>query len=606
MTNLSADRTVSTPTAWLLGVWIAMLSGFGEVALRLAQRFALGEKNPLGVTFVWMTPVALLLLFMVAAALLSLVARVRRRPLSATLVLSVFLFLGIAGPIAEIGRINRIAALVFAAGLAIQSARLLSPRASWLTTVARRTAPALVALMLLVAAVTLLRDDVAERRGLAALPEPASGTSNVLLIILDTVRAISMSVYEAENPTTPNLERFATASTVFDNAWSTSPWTLPSHGSMFTGRLAQELTTDLITPLDARNPTIAEHFRNRGYATAAFVANLVFATREDGLARGFLRYEDHPVTLGATINSALLTRRIGHRIAKFGRNDKLVRKSAADINDSFLAWLDRPRERPFFAFLNYFDAHAPYLPPDSFAGRFGPRRTGLAHHDLSNREKWSAQEIATELAAYEGVVGYMDGELGRLFAELERRGLLDNTIVVVAADHGEQFGEHGLMDHGNSLYTPLLRVPLLIRYPQRVPAGLRIRQHASLRDLPATLVDLSGTAPASFPGESLSRMWSEPDSIGIPLFAEVREGIRPSPWLPIAKGDLKSAVAGGYHYIENGDGSEELYHLVDDPDELRNLSGVELARPILERLRSLVVQAWTLSANEHARVTTAK
>jgi arylsulfatase A-like enzyme len=381
---------------------------------------------------------------------------------------------------------------------------------------------------------------------------------------------------------------------------------LPSHASIFTGRLAHELTTNFVTPLDTRDPTIAEHFRDRGYATAGFVANLIYTTREDGLARGFLRYEDHPVSLRAAINSALLTRSIAHRFRKFGRNDKLVRKSAATINDSFLAWLDRPRERPFFAFLNYFDTHGPYLPPDSLAGRFGPRRTELAYHDLSNREAWTPQQIAAERAAYEGMLAYLDGELGRLFAELERRGLLDNTIIVVAGDHGEQFGEHGLMDHGNSLYSPLLRVPLLIRYPGRVPTGLRIQQPASLRDLPATLVELSGAAPASFPGASLSRMWNTPDPVGAPLFAEVRDAIRPNPWLPIAKGDLRSAVADGYHYIENGDGSEELYYLVDDPAELRNLSGEEQTRPILERMRSLVVQAWTLPGNEHARVTRAR
>ncbi|MGH7554773.1 MAG: sulfatase [Longimicrobiales bacterium] len=589
----------------MLGIWLALLSGFGEVALRLAQRFAFGAKNSLGFNFVWMTPVALILLFTAAALLLLLVARLSRRPLPATVVLSAFLFLAIAGPNEAIGRINRIAALILAAGLAVQSARLLAPRTAWLVAAARRTAPVLVAGTLLLAIVGLLRDDVAERRGLAALAEPAPGTSNVLLIILDTVRAVSMSVYGAANPTTPNLERLAESGTVFDNAWSTSPWTLPAHASMFTGRLAQEMTTNFIAPLDTRDPTIAEHFGNRGYATAGFVANLEYTTREYGLARGFLHYDDFPVTLRATINAALLTRSIAHRVRKFGRNDKLVRKSAADINDSFLEWLDRPRERPFFAFLNYFDAHAPYLPPDSFAGRFGPRRTGLAYHDLLSRQEWSDHEIAAELAAYEGALAYLDDELGRLFGELEQRGLLDRTIVVVTSDHGEQFGEHGLMDHGNSLYSPLLRVPLLIRYPQRVPTALRIGQHVSLRDLPATLVDLSGTAPASFPGASLARTWRGRDSGSEPLFAEVRDGIRPSSWLPIAKGELRSVIADGYHYIQNGDGSEELYHLANDPDELRDLDALELMRPVLERMRSLVVRAWTFPGNENARVSRA-
>lgn len=206
-------------------------------------------------------------------------------------------------------------------------------------------------------------------------------------------------------------------------------------------------------------------------------------------------------------------------------------------------------------------------------------------HDLSTRRDWSAAEIDSERAAYDGSIAWLDSELGKLFEALGARGRLDNTIVVVTSDHGEQFGEHGLMDHGNSLYRPLLEVPLVIVWPGRVPAGVRVDTPVSLRDLPATITDLVFGQP-TLPGRSLAGLWDDSSMIPSPLLSELQEGIRSPEWLPVARGDLESLVVDDHHYIRNGDGREELYDLSADPEERRDLVGSEAAGPRLAILRA--------------------
>ena len=173
----------------------------------------------------------------------------------------------------------------------------------------------------------------------------------------------------------------------------------------------------------------------------------------------------------------------------------------------------------------------------------------------------------------------MDHHLGLLFEELERRGALENTLVIITSDHGEQFGEHGLMVHSGSLYMPLLHVPLLMVLPSRLPSDSRIDAITSLRDLSATVAELTGIPGASpFPGKSLSRYWAVAPDSTMPseeiLLAEVQR-VRPQfpDWYPARKGKMKSVIFDGMHYIKNyGDGREELYNLRQDLEEEQDLS----------------------------------
>ena len=185
------------------------------------------------------------------------------------------------------------------------------------------------------------------------------------------------------------------------------------------------------------------------------------------------------------------------------------------INRRFLEWLDRRGEpaRPFFVFLNYHDAHTPYKPPDGAETRFArlPESRDeirIIYELWSKTDKSTLQPHYIALAGdcYDNCLAYLDDRLGELFDDLQRRGVLDRTLVVITSDHGEGLGEHDLFEHGFSLYSTEIRVPLLILAPAGVPAGGVVRDTVSLRDLPATIVDLIGLGTgAPFPGRSLAR-----------------------------------------------------------------------------------------------------
>jgi len=190
------------------------------------------------------------------------------------------------------------------------------------------------------------------------------------------------------------------------------------------------------------------------------------------------------------------------------------------------------------------------------------------------------------LPADEATIAGLDADVGALLDSLEASGRLRNTLIVVASDHGEEFGEHGLFGHGNSLYRPALRVPLLVRFPSRAPQGIRLAAPVTLRDIPATVADLLGVD--GWPeeaGASLARHWSgngttAPDAV----LSEVRFARNLPPQFPVSKGNMKSIVMNNWHYIRNGDGKEELYDLTRDVDEQVDLTASHSA--LLEQMRT--------------------
>jgi arylsulfatase A-like enzyme len=297
------------------------------------------------------------------------------------------------------------------------------------------------------------------------------------------------------------------------------------------------------------------------------------------------------------------------------------RKSAQMINHEFLDWLTRRREpdRPFLAFLNYFDAHAPYLPPERSVPRFGSTPETDTDYLLLN-EFWSVID-KLKLApryrrlfqdSYDNCLGYLDERLDELFDSLERSGLLDRTLLIITADHGEELGDHGLFEHGESLYRPEIRVPLLIVPPAANPSSGVVKEIVSLRELPATIVDLVGLATGSpFPGGSLTRLWGSPTPREAPNDDPVERAISelaaPNPSLPsrgrspAARGSLLSLAERDWVYIRNeGNGSEELFNQREDPRELFDRSGAATIRPVLEQFRRRIDQfKATASAADH-------
>jgi arylsulfatase A-like enzyme len=609
VTSGSGQGTSAKRQVILLAVWFGLVAGLLEVAV-LAWQHTNRPIAELSRDYVWMTPVAVTAMCLGAGLLGLAIAAVTRR-LSATRC-ALFLVASTASLelLLLVPRVHQAAAALLALGIGYQVMRALSRHAMGFRTVARRSLVLLVALPLIFGIWVRAGRALAERRAIADLGAAHPDAANVVLITLDTARARNMSLYGYERPTTPELEGMGVAGVVFEQALSTSSWTLPAHASLFTGRWHHEISADYEVPLDDRFPTLAERLQSRGYLTAGFVANLRYCGYETGLDRGFIHYEDYKPTLGqfalsATILESIVT---NFRLRSLLRNDQHPnRKVADDLNDAVIEWLRRPRDRPYFLFLNYFDTHEPYLPPEPFDRHFGPGRERGRYSPLhrwlydpaAGHSNMGEREIKEEIDAYDGALAYLDDRIGRLMAELRRLDPDRETLIVITSDHGEEFGEHGVFEHGYSLYRPGVRVPLLISFGDRIPHGLRIGAPVSIRDVPATIMDLLGLdGVRDLGGQSLRRHWSsdgeEPlgavtlDDSSSPIFSQVN-GVTGQPdWFPVSKGDMKSVVYRGMRYIRNGDGTEELYEYREDANETRDLAGEPRYQSVLDVARTLL------------------
>jgi arylsulfatase len=345
--------------------------------------------------------------------------------------------------------------------------------------------------------------------GIASCNEPAppARAPNVVLICLDTVRADHLGTYGYRRATTPTLDALAARSLVFADASATAGWTKPSVPSFLTGTYPSQhgvyegsahaeegAVTDLL-PEEAL--TLAEVFRASGYRTAAFVHNAQLRAG-NGFEQGFERYEE-------------------------------ANLDAREIRWRSLDWLDRrpedPRGAPFFLYLHFLDAHWPYPAPEEWITRFAPAETTARFRGRESKALYRAindgehlmtdEDRAALIALYDGALAYLDAELGHFLAGLALRGLADDTIVCIVADHGEEFGEHGKVGHGHGLWEPLLRVPWILHVPGSAPE--RRAAPVSLIDLFPTLLAAAGlAAPAGH--EGVNRL-AEPDAAR-PVLAE--------------------------------------------------------------------------------------
>jgi arylsulfatase A-like enzyme len=602
----------------LVAFWIGLTAGFLDLGLMILKKRMLGDHfYRLGEHFGWIIPAGVSVLVLLPGSALALFAGLRRRTLRLGLAVGLLSFVGFLDLSARLP-LEFWASLILSAGLAVQSARFAGSRRERFLWLVRRTTPLFAGAVLAIACLRLGGRAYAEYEAVTSLPPAPPGARNVLLIVWDTVRAQNLSLHGYHRQTSPYLERLASQGVRFEQAFATSSWTLPSHSSMFTGRWPHELTADWLSPLDKTHPTLEEYLAAHGFDTAGFVANLDYCGRETGLSRGFAHYEDYPIEvwdvftryvgLGSRIDlltpasvlNRLLKKYWGDTYSAIPRSKEHA-KDAASVDRSFLAWLSwqRTRNRPFFAFLNYNDAHSPYEVPDRRAPAFGLRpisyvdRLILKSWDTLDKLKISTAHVQMATDVYDDSIYYLDRRLGALLGELLTRGVLSDTLVIVASDHGEHLGDHLLFFHGCSLYRQVVGVPLVIVDRQGVPAGRSVAEPVSLRDIPATVVDLLGLARAApFPGRSLARFWAgnEPAkaSPAEPLLMET--GKPPSPTNqgrePVAKGPMKSLVADGMHYIRTGDGGEEVYLLSSDLEERFNLAIYPYAAEHLRRFRA--------------------
>ena len=569
---------MNRPRPLLLALWAGLATGASEALLLGFQRHLLHRLIFLSDDFWWMAPLGEALLFAPLGLVLEgatwRLAPDRRWRVSLFAVMSLagFAILRMYPPL------HWAAGLLISAGAAAQLSRWVGSAPRWFL----RTIPlsALLIVLLGLAAGVVPRVLARERLQHDARAQSVArdGAPNVLIILLDTVRAMSLSLYGYERETSPRLTRWAAEGVTFERTIAPAPWTLPSHASLFTGRWPHQLGLDWHVGLGAGPPTLAEAFAARGYRTAGFVGNTIYCSEETGLNRGFAHWEAYPVSPAMILKSTALGRLLSgtalfQRLT--GGDLPLDRRHAPAISSGLLHWLEPASDRPYFAFLNYFDAHAPYLPPPGWSGRFGPegKRRNL---DLEPGWPYTPEEVESQHNAYDASVAYLDDQIGRLLDSLDRRGALRNTIVVITADHGEEFREHGFMDHGNTLYRPSVQVPLLIRFPGHLPSGARVRVPVSLRNLGATLLALAGIGDAAFPGRSLARTWASPESLTIATPDTILSEVNFTPGLPdnypVSHGRLQALMESGLRYIRNADGPAELYDFDDDAGETRNLA----------------------------------
>jgi arylsulfatase A-like enzyme len=399
-----------------------------------------------------------------------------------------------------------------------------------------------------------------------------------------------MSLYDYGRDTTPQIKRISKDGVVFQNAIATAPWTLPSHASMFTGRPPNQLSADWGVPLDGTYPTLAEILSHHGYTTAGFAANRSYCSRDFGLSRGFAHYEDYRITAGQALlytSFGVAARDTLQMIERFGTYRNFGRKSAEQVSADFLSWLSGNDRRPFFTFLNYNDAHDPYLPPAPFGKKFADHTPRGFIGDVADG---ATDDIVRELRdGYDGSIAYLDQQMGALVDALEARNVANDTLIVITSDHGEQFGEHNLFVHGNSLYRPLLHVPLLFLWPGHVPAGVVVPDLVSLTDLPATLLDLAGVSPdAVMPGHSLGGLWRGDAATQQPAAYSEFDNICNMGGKPCLQGRHQSLVSSGYHYIICPDGQEELYDFNADPQEVADLAETPGGRDAIAQMRALL------------------
>jgi len=587
-----AERVaLAIPRAILVGAWVGLVVGLLELPLVAFKRWVLGLPVYLTPQVVWAAPVTYAVVFAAAAALLALIGK-RLRPLGTVrTIVFVASFLGSFSAIKVFHiQLHDAAELLLALGIAWRASAAAARRPEALTRLARRSMVPLAATVAVLGLGVNVARVMEERHALANLAPARPGAPNVLLLILDTVRAASMSLYGHPRPTTPQLERLAARAVVFERAATTASWSNPSHASLMTGHFPYNLSADWGVDLDDTHPTLAEVLQRAGYRTAAFSANNRYFSRQSGFGRGFARFDDFAIlSVGATLRATWLGNELAgrwERLCRFlgiGMRCRTGRKHATDVLGPLQDWIGEGGDRPFFAAANLMDAHL-YEPPEPFAGLFASaRRRTLWERGVGRLARMFGRSSAPsgpsvplrvrQHEAYEGTIAYLDSQLGRLLDQLERHGILQNTLVILTSDHGEEFGEHGVSLHGKSLYWPVIHVPLVVWLPGGDPAGLRVREAVSIRSIPATVAHAVGLTEHPLPGRSLARAWDGTGIVGDTVLVE----LSPEPTTslearaPVAKGNMKAVVRGSLHYIRNGDGSEELYDLDADPWERDNL-----------------------------------
>jgi arylsulfatase A-like enzyme len=358
---------------------------------------------------------------------------------------------------------------------------------------------------------------------------------NVVLVTLDTTRRDRVGAYAEERDLTPNIDAVADRGVTFLDARTQIPITMPSHTCMMTGLelLEHGVRENGTFVLEDSALTVAEVLRERGYDTAAFVSSFVLDERF-GIAQGFDVFDDD---LGGGRRTS--RRWQGHQVDHWERPADVTTRSAMD-------WLGErtSSDGAFFLWVHYYDPHEPWDPPEPYRSRYK--------------------------LPYNGEIAFMDEQLGKLLDLLEDRGLEDDTLLILASDHGESVGEHGIRGHGWDIYEHAMRAVLIMRLPGVLPAGVRPARRVLLDAIAPTVMDVLGIEGSEIPGQSLRPLWDDgtppphPDPVYMETLLPVLRENRP---------EVLGVLDGKYKLITKPRIDRSwLYDVESDPGELRDLS----------------------------------
>ncbi len=405
-----------------------------------------------------------------------------------------------------------------------------------------------------------------------------TGPPSVLVVTIDTLRSDRLACYGSPHMKTPAFDRLAAEGVMFADCTSPIPETSPAHLSILSGLYPKiHGNRQNGTALDSTIAILPEVFQEAGYFTAGFVSGFPLASKF-GFSRGFDHYDDYLVdgftTQGGKVQG---TERGGEKTV-----------------DSFLFWL-RKMDDPFLAWVHLFDPHATYAAPGPY------RRMYYSGDERDAANRWmegielpaylmldGVTDVQYPIALYEGEVTYVDHQLDRILGGLGDKGILDETLVVVVADHGESLTEHSyFFGHSHFLYQPSVKVPLFFRWPGNLPAGRVVLEPASIIDLAGTICEMLGLSPAMpANGRSLLPLIHGAARKTEPLFVERST---------LAGPEMGAVRLGVWKYVRSSERGEELYHLESDPGEGRNLAASN--REQVAKLRAMLDQ-W--SADDEA------
>jgi len=413
-------------------------------------------------------------------------------------------------------------------------------------------------------------------------PEPPAAPSslargyNVVLISIDSLRADHLSAYGYGRPTSPTIDAMARNGVLFENCSSTTSWTLPSHMSLLTGRslLGHGVVAD-DRALSASVPTLAEAFADAGYATHAIVS-APYVNSRYGFARGFDEYDDKTIY--------------------FATNEESYRSvTAPKLQETATRWLEANAQKPFFLFLHYWDVHYDYAPGPPYDTMFDPDYRGTVtgenfYFDNKIRAGMDPRDLEHLIALYDGEIRLVDDHLAKLRADLARLGIAGKTLIVVTADHGDEFFEHGNKGHHRTLYEEVIAVPLVIEAPGVQAVQRRVAGETSIIDIAPTVLSLTGlSTPAGMEGRDLSPfMVRATPATTRPVYAELyRKGTLN---IQVAQIENRQKII---HHFNNR--SLFAFDLRSDPGERASLDPAgAVAAPLTWTMRDWLDGRWRL------------